>query len=97
MQQDLMAMLARQGYQIVPISNQTSPAPIEQTSSCASANNVGGLINGIAEPSVEVHSDDPTQEDLNTIGMLTEPTDCGLLIMVGGHHVEVAIGLVHPE
>jgi DNA-directed RNA polymerase subunit N (RpoN/RPB10) len=58
-----------------PMSNRASPSPATLKSSCASADHVG-LIDGTAELATEVRCDDCTHEDL--IGMLTEPTHCGL-------------------
>jgi hypothetical protein len=63
-------------------------------SSCASANNVG-LIDDSVELATEVRCDDHKHGDL--IGMLTEPTHCGLWITWRGLQCEAAIGLVHPE
>jgi hypothetical protein len=60
-----------------PMSNCANPSPATLKSSCASADNVG-LIDGTAELAMEVHYDDRTHEDL--IGMLTQPTHCGLWI-----------------
>jgi hypothetical protein len=77
-----------------PVSNCTSPSPATLKSSCASIDNVG-LIDGIAELAMEVRFDDRTHEDL--IGMLTEPTHCGLWITWRGLQCQAAIGLVHPE
>jgi hypothetical protein len=64
-------------YQMVfsPMSNHASPSPTTLKSSCASADNVG-LIDGTEELALEVRYDDRTHENL--IGMLTEPTHCGL-------------------
>jgi hypothetical protein len=77
------------------MSNRASPSPTTLKSiSCASADNVG-LIDGTAELATEVRCDDHTHEDL--IGMLTEPTHCGLWITQRGLQCEAAIGLVHPE
>jgi hypothetical protein len=53
------------------------------------------LIDGTAELAMEVCCDDRTHEDL--IGMLTEPTHCGLWITRRDLQCEVVIGLVHPE
>jgi hypothetical protein len=58
-----------------PMSNHASPSPSTLKKSCASADNVG-LIDGTAELATEVRCDDRTLKDL--IGMLTEPTHCGL-------------------
>jgi hypothetical protein len=77
-----------------PMSNRASPSPATLKSSCASADNVG-LIDGTAELATEVRCDDRTHEDI--IGMLTEPTHCGLWITLRGLQCEAAIGLVHPE
>jgi hypothetical protein len=77
-----------------PVSNRASPSPGTLKSSCASADNVG-LIDGNAELATEVRCDDRTHEDL--IGMLTEPTHCGLWITWRGLQCEPAIGLVHLE
>jgi hypothetical protein len=60
-----------------PMSNRASPSPATLKSSCVSAGNVG-VIDGTTELVTEVHCDDRTQEDL--IGILTEPTHCGLWI-----------------
>jgi DNA-directed RNA polymerase subunit N (RpoN/RPB10) len=60
-----------------PMSNHARPSPATLKSSCASVDNVG-LIDGTAELATEVRCDDRTHEDL--IGMLTEPTHCGLWI-----------------
>jgi hypothetical protein len=76
-----------------PMSNRASPSPAILKSSCASAD--VGLINGTAELATEVRCDDRTHEDL--IGMLTEPTHCGLWIEWRGLQCEAALGLVHPE
>jgi hypothetical protein len=75
-----------------PMSNRASPSPATLKSSCASADNVG-LIDSTAELATEVHCDDRTHEDL--IGMLTEPTHCGLWITWRGLQCEAALGLVH--
>jgi hypothetical protein len=77
-----------------PMSNSASPSPATLKSSCASADNVG-LIDGTAELATEVRCDYRTHEDL--IGMLTEPTQCGLWITLRGLQCEAALGLVHPE
>jgi DNA-directed RNA polymerase subunit N (RpoN/RPB10) len=77
-----------------PVSNRASPSLATLKSSCASADNVG-LIEGTAELATKVCCDDRTHEDL--IGMLTEPTHCGLWITWRGLQCEAAIGLVHPE
>jgi hypothetical protein len=53
------------------------------------------LIDGTAELAIEVRYDDHTHKDL--IGMLTEPTHCGLWITWRGLQCEAAIGLVHLE
>jgi hypothetical protein len=76
------------------MSNRASPSPATLKSSCASTTNVG-LINGTIELATEVRCDDRTHEDL--VGMLTEPTHCGLWIMWRGLQCEAAIGLVHTE
>jgi hypothetical protein len=76
-----------------PMSNHASPSPATQKSSCASAD--VGLIDGTAELATEVRCDDHTHEDL--IGMLTEPTHCGLWITWRGIQCEAALGLLHPE
>jgi hypothetical protein len=76
-----------------PISNRASPSPATLNSRCASAD--VDLIDGTAELATEVRCDDHTHEDL--IGMLTEPTHCGLWIMWRGLQCEAALGLVHPE
>jgi hypothetical protein len=76
------------------VSNHASPSPATLKNSCASANNIG-LINGTVELATEVRCDDHTQQDL--IGMLIEPTYCGLWITWKGLQCEAAIGLVHPE
>jgi hypothetical protein len=96
MKKDMLDMMAR-GYQVVfaLVSNCTSPSPAGLKSSCASADNVG-LINDTTELLTEVlHIAYPTQEDL--IGMLTEPTYCGLWIIFHSVECEVAIGVVQPE
>jgi hypothetical protein len=92
---DLLSMVA-QGYHIVLslVSNRAGLSPIRPKSSCASADNVG-FIKDTAEFLTEVHSNDPTQENL--IGTLNEPTHCGLCIMWVSVECEVAIGVVHPE
>jgi hypothetical protein len=74
-----------------PMSNRVSPSPTTLKSSCASEDNVG-LIDGTAELATEVRCDDRTHEDL--IGMLTEPTHCGLWIMWGGRGFNVRLQLV---
>jgi hypothetical protein len=76
-----------------PMSNRASHSPTTLKSSCASAN--VSLIGGTAELVTEVHCDDRTHEDL--IGMLTEPTHCGLWITWRGLQCEAALGLVHLE
>jgi hypothetical protein len=76
-----------------PMSNRASPSPTTLKSSCASTD--VGLIDGTAELATEVRCDDRTHEDL--IGMLTEPTHCGLWITWRGLQYEAALGLVHPE
>jgi hypothetical protein len=76
-----------------PMSDRASPSPATLKSRCASAD--VGLIDGTAELATEVRCDDHTHEDL--IGMLTEPTHCGLWITWRGLQCEVALGLVHPE
>jgi hypothetical protein len=53
------------------------------------------LIDGTAELATEVHRDDRTHEDL--IGMMTEPTHCGLWIAWRDLQCKAALGLVHPE
>jgi hypothetical protein len=58
------------------MSNCTSPSPATLKSSCAYAD--VGLIDGTAELATEVRGDDCIHEDL--IGILTEPTHCGLWI-----------------
>jgi hypothetical protein len=60
-----------------PMSNRASPSPATLKSSYVSAD--VGLIDGTAELAMEVRCDDRTHED--HIGMLTEPTHCGLWIM----------------
>jgi hypothetical protein len=76
-----------------PMSNRASPSPTTLKRSCASAD--VGFIDGTAELATEVCYDDRTHEDL--IGMLTEPTHCGLWITWRGLQCEAALGLVHPE
>jgi hypothetical protein len=76
-----------------PISNLASTSPATLKSRCASAD--VRLIDGTAELATEVRCDNRTHEDL--IGMLTEPTHCGLWITWRGLQCEVALGLVHPE
>jgi hypothetical protein len=76
------------------MSNRASPSPATLKSRCASADNVG-LINDTAELEMEVRCDDRTHEDL--IGMLTEPTHCGLWITWRGFQCEAAFSLVHPK
>jgi hypothetical protein len=76
------------------MSNHASPSPGTLKSNCASANNLG-LVNGTAELATELSYDDCTHEDL--IGMLTEPTHCGLWITWRGIQCEAALCLVHPE
>jgi hypothetical protein len=76
-----------------PMSNRASPSPATLKSRCVSAD--VGLIDGTTELATEVRRDDRTHEDL--IGVLTEPTHCGLRIMWRGLRCEAAIGLVHPE
>jgi hypothetical protein len=77
-----------------PLSNRASPSPSTLKSSCASADNIG-LIDGTAELTMELRYDDCTQQYF--IGMLTEPTYCGLWITWNGLQCEAAIGLVHPD
>jgi hypothetical protein len=59
-----------------------------------SADNVG-LIDGTTELVTEVRRDDRTHEDL--IGMLTEPTHCGLWITWRGLQCEAALILIHDD
>jgi hypothetical protein len=73
-----------------PMSNRASPSPTTLESSCASTD--VGLIDGTAELATEEHCDDRTHEDL--IGMLTEPTHCGLWITWRRLQCEAALGLV---
>jgi hypothetical protein len=73
--------------------NRASPSPATLKSSCASAD--VSLIDGTAELATEVRCDDRTHEYL--IGMLIEPTHCGLWITWRGLQCEAALGLVHPE
>jgi hypothetical protein len=96
MQMQKMQMQRMCCHQMVlsPMSNRASPSPATLKSSCASAGNVG-LIDDTVELATEVRFDDRTHEDL--IGMLTEPTHCGLWITWRGLQYEVALGLVHPE
>jgi hypothetical protein len=54
-----------------------------------------GLVDGTAKLATEVQYDDRTHEDL--IGMLTEPTHCGLWITWRGLQCEAAIDLTHLE
>jgi DNA-directed RNA polymerase subunit N (RpoN/RPB10) len=78
-----------------PMSNHVRPSPATLKSSCASVDNAG-LIDGTAELATDVRYDDRTHEYL--IGMLTEPTHCGLLWITWRRlQCEAAIGLVHPE
>jgi DNA-directed RNA polymerase subunit N (RpoN/RPB10) len=72
-----------------PMSNRVSPSPATLKSSCASANI--GLIDDTTELATEVHCDDRTHEDL--IGMLTEPTHCGLWITWRGFNVRLPLVL----
>jgi hypothetical protein len=76
-QNNLLKRLCCHQVVLSPVSNHASPSPATLKSSCASANNIG-LIDGTAELTMEVRCDDRTQQDL--IGMLTEPTYCGLWI-----------------
>jgi hypothetical protein len=69
-----------------PMSNHASSSPATLTSSCASADNVS-LIDG----TTELHCDDRTHGDL--IGMLTEPTHCGLWITWRGFNVRMQLVL----
>jgi hypothetical protein len=101
--QELVAEMQMQNMQmqwcchqmvLSPVSNHASPSPATLKSSFASADNVG-LIDGTAELATEVRCEDRTHKDL--IGMLTEPTHCGLWITWRGLQCEAAIGLVHPE
>jgi hypothetical protein len=76
------------------MSNRARPLPSTWKSCCVFADNVG-LIDGTAELVTEVCCDDRTHEDL--IGMLTEPTHCGLWITWRGLQCEAALGLVYLE
>jgi hypothetical protein len=76
------------------MSNHASPSPATLKSSCASTDNVG-LIDGTAELVTEVRCDDRTHEDL--VGMLIEPTHCGLWITWRGLQCEATIGIVRSE
>jgi hypothetical protein len=76
-----------------PMSNRASPSPATLKSSCASAD--VGLIDGTVELVTEVRCDDRTHKDF--IGILTEPTHCGLWITWRGLQCEAALGLVHLE
>jgi hypothetical protein len=66
-----------------PISNRASPSPATLKSNYASAD--VGLIDGTAKLAMGVRCDHRTHKDL--IGILTEPTHCGLWPM---DHVEGA-------
>jgi hypothetical protein len=75
------------------MSNCASSSPATRRSNCASAD--VGLIDGTAELATKVRCDDRTHDDL--IGMLIEPTLCGLWIMWRGLQCEAALDLVHLE
>jgi hypothetical protein len=53
------------------------------------------LIDGTAKLAMGVRCDHRTHKDL--IGILTEPTHCGLWITWRGLQCEAALGLLHPE
>jgi hypothetical protein len=72
------------------MSNRASPSPATLKSNRVSAD--VGLIGGTAKLATEVRCDDRTREDL--IGMLTEPTHCGLWITWRGLQSEAALGVV---
>jgi hypothetical protein len=76
------------------MSNCASPSLATLKSSCSYADNIG-LIDGTTKLMTEVRCDGRTQQDL--IGMLTEPTYCGLWITWNGLQCEAASGLIHPE
>jgi hypothetical protein len=76
-----------------PMSNRAGLSPTTLKRSCASAD--VGLIDGTTKLATEVRCNDRTHEDL--IGMLTEPTHCGLWITWRGIQCETKLGLVHPE
>jgi hypothetical protein len=76
-----------------PMSNHTSLSPATLKSSCVSID--VGLIDGTTELATEVRYDNRTHEDL--IGMLTEPTHCGLWITWRGLQSQASLGLVHPK
>jgi hypothetical protein len=94
MQISLLKRLCCHQVVLSPVSNRASPSPSTLTSSYAPVDNIG-LIDGTAELTMEVRYDDHTQQDL--IGMLTEPTYCGLWITWNGLQCEAASGLIHPE
>ena len=83
---DIMAMLHDQGVHLRSPSN--TPSPIGGwKSSCALASDAveRDYIDGLeATP------------DLDTMGLLIEPTPCSLVINPGGYQMEVARGRVFP-
>jgi hypothetical protein len=75
------------------MSNPASPSPATLKCSCAFGD--VGLIDDTAELATEVRCDNRKHEEL--IGMLAEPTHCGLWITWRGLQCEAALGLVHRE
>jgi hypothetical protein len=59
MQNRLLKRLCCHQVMFSPVSNRASPSPATLKSSCASADNIG-LIDGIAELTMEVRCDDRT-------------------------------------
>jgi hypothetical protein len=103
LKQELVAEMRMQNMQmqrwcchqmvLSPMSNRASPSLATLKRICASAD--VGLIDGTVELAMEVRCDDRTHEDL--IGILNEPTHCGLWITWRRLQSVAALGLVHPE
>lgn len=80
-----------------------SPAPgtpgTGRRSSCASASE--GECNNLKETPHEAPEKNDSGQDVqvepDSIDLLTEPTTCSLLIVLAGHHIEVARGRVFPD
>ncbi|TVU33801.1 hypothetical protein EJB05_15609 [Eragrostis curvula] len=90
-------ILAAQGFKIVPISpcpNQVSPGEARK-SSCASVGN-GDHGNGEHDMYAEMMHHTGFDEP-DSIDLLSEPTQCALLSIIGGYQIEVARGLVYPQ
>ncbi|KAL6654028.1 hypothetical protein ACP70R_007493 [Stipagrostis hirtigluma subsp. patula] len=95
--QDVMArvatLLASQGIQFeLPTPATVSPADGHK-SSCASAG-ASGREPDLYEEMMQATAHEPEPD---TIDLLSEPTPCSLMIILGGYDIEVARGLVYPQ